>query len=778
MKTINLSFLLLLAAQLSFGQSQECLPDNRTFPENNPLQTVNVFGLTGTFSGDVNNAKSCSETGKERTLSFAPNCTNGTPTITAFLVEGGLDLVSQSGTSITVKPVPSVSSNQPNRYNKGRITADYTCAYDTTVQVPVPCLNDSTTDYTYTVTEEGRSYVDLYQQFPWDAPIVGPVCVTQGERVTYSIFDYVSGTSNTGLGIDDYKWCFPAGWDLAYFSSDHSSVTLDATAINAGADIITVQVGRCNTRDTSKIIGQLLPAPDSATLSQCLDGTGTSLNIPLTPNANITYTWNITADGNGYTYVSGNSNTQGDITINVGSHNAGYVLLTSDAIAGNGVYCDEATRTDTLRYARRNTNPVITGPTCVAPGVSYDFSVDLVAPITWTFPSGYTITSSDPTAASITVVAAVGTADSNVVAVNAGSACGAGTPAYKYVKVGPGKPDLADSTCFNPGSNVTYTLSGNADSYYWTFPSGFSPSSSQGGTSFQPYTGTSAGGNIIVYGIKADCPNSVPDTLAVLPTPGNVSYINSDKSCINKGMPDTLTLTTNCGYGAYEWTFTNPNWSISGTDDACTVTVITDGNSSDATVKAVNACGSGQSFTKAISADGIGQTVTINQYANSAGTGVVLEVSIFGASYQWYQDGTPISGGRLLDLPYADTMNHAYCVAVSYGGCSTMVCDDADYTPNARRAYFPSASEGLSTLKATEELTIAPNPAENFVELGAAENLSGIHFTIVSLDGVERATGIFKSNGNRIDVNKWPNGIYLVKYTINGKSKSHKFQVL
>jgi hypothetical protein len=214
-RTIKFTFLLLLAAKLCFGQSQECLPGDRTFPENNDLDTKNVFGLTGTFSGELSQ-KSCSETNINRTLIFDPDCSNGTPTITSFLVEGGLQLVSQSGSSVTIKPISEPGVEYP-RYNKGRITADYTCSYDTTVQVSVPCLNDSTIDYTYTVSKEGRSYVDLYQEFDWNAPIIGPVCVTEGERVTYSIFDYVSGTSNSGLGIDDYKWCFPSNWDLAYF---------------------------------------------------------------------------------------------------------------------------------------------------------------------------------------------------------------------------------------------------------------------------------------------------------------------------------------------------------------------------------------------------------------------------------------------------------------------------------------------------------------------------------------------------------------------------------
>jgi hypothetical protein len=555
------------------------------------------------------------------------------------------------------------------------------------------------------------------------------------------------------------------------FFSDHSSITLDATTINAGTDNITVQVGRCNTKSASKTIGEMLPEPDGNTLSVCLNN-GSNLDVPLTTDPNITYIWDITADGNGYSYVSGNANTQGPVTINVGSNNSGYVLLTSKARPGNGQYCDKATRIDTIRYARSNNDPKITGPTCVMPGEKDTFSVDLSAPISWNFPAGYTITSAETTASSVEVEIGSGVADGNVSAASSNSSCGS-SPAYQYVKAGPGKPSITGPSCFDASSNVTYSASGsNSDTYSWTFPSGFSPSSSDG-NNIQPYTGTSTGGYVIVYGKKSECPNSEPDTLEVLPKPGPVYSINSDKSCLNKDAPDEITLTTECGYAAYEWTFTNPNWYIDGTDNGCSVTVITDGNGSDVTVQAVNDCGSGQSFTKTYTADGIGQAVSITQYPNSQGTGVILEVNLFGASYQWYQDGSPISGGRLLDLPYADAETHTYCVEVSYGQCATMVCADAAYTPSLRKAIGSfNVAETVS-----DAITIAPNPAHNYVELIAHNGLTGVNYTIVNTSGINVAKGTFTTGKNVIDINNWPSGIFVVKYEVNGKLNSQKFQV-
>lgn len=183
--------------------------------------TVTDIGQGGTFSNNnttnINNV-CINQTSKD--IKFVPNCPGGAgisnaTTTTTFSALGGAQINSQTtaGTAtfqMKSTPVPGFTEN---RYPTGRIYADYKCSYDSTYVVSYCGSTPVTT--TVRLSRIGRSHIDFFQIFTWNRPIVGPDCVKNGEEVTYSIFDYLSGPIDNQ---DVYTWTYPATWSVLYYS--------------------------------------------------------------------------------------------------------------------------------------------------------------------------------------------------------------------------------------------------------------------------------------------------------------------------------------------------------------------------------------------------------------------------------------------------------------------------------------------------------------------------------------------------------------------------------
>lgn len=162
-------------------------------------------------------------------------------------VSGGIEIDSQTSTSITIKS--KTSDNQQlgfPKYAKGRIRFSCTAKpIEDTACVRCTRLCNPYYSYTY----------DVYKLFPLNDtlnPIVGPVCVLQGDTVTYSVTPWVS-IDKADIGIDNYKWELPENLadSILYYSADSSSITFVVNQLT-GADIIKAQIGRCNFGDPEK----------------------------------------------------------------------------------------------------------------------------------------------------------------------------------------------------------------------------------------------------------------------------------------------------------------------------------------------------------------------------------------------------------------------------------------------------------------------------------------------------------------------------------------------
>lgn len=731
--------------------------------------------------------QSCIQSGNSPQIKFKPTCPQNGGAIsntqsTAIFSDqgalGGAEIFAQNPTTKTVDfkvKSYSVINAQADRYPVGRIIADYTCTYDSTFTVTSAPCNGVPTTTSVTVSKKiiGQSYVDFFQSFNWDLGIVGPKCVKDGDKVTYSIFDYVSGPVSTK---DKYTWTKPAGWNVLYYSFDSSSITLKANTVNPNTDQLTVMVGQCNAPQIKSLSIQS-PGTVAAPVVQkeyCLNATETTWNVGFatstTPNA--TYSWDILADGNAYTYNYGSTTTQGNIGVNIGNAATGYVILKS-TISNGGQGCPDAERTDTIRFSRGFNSASISGPSCVAIGQSYTYSItgaNANTLVNWTLPAGMTITSGNPQATTITVNVTAALSYAGISANVALGSCGGYINGLYNINTIPTIGTITGPVCVaKNASNIQYTINASDfDNLTWTSPTGMT------GGGYTTYYGNTSnafvGGTISIIASKGTCA-SAPATLALElnPAGSELANLTADKSCFNNGANDQVVLTTDAGYNTYNWTIP-AGWSIIGAANQNVVTLATNGTGGTVSVTGGNTCGNSNAKTLVLSADGAGE-VTVS-------TGIVGNVQLLtatnipSATYQWMKDGVDINGATnfFITLPVAGSTISSYCVKVTLNSCLTQTCVSSTYQPQARKA--------LTDLPGLTSVTALPNPASANVSLVHAKELDGISYIVVDSNGKTIFKNKFSNNTETINVSTWAEGLYIVQYEVAGSNNYIKFQVV
>jgi hypothetical protein len=538
-------------------------------------------------------------------------------------------------------------------------------------------------------------------------------------------------------------------------------------------DSITVMVGRCNDfTQTKRIGGDAIPEPQ-VTAPECVPGGSINWgDITVTNESGIVYTWDIEADGNGYTFSEGDASAS-EITVEVGNVPSGFIVLKSEATPESDTYCAGSVRFDTISFNRSFDNISISGPSCIGRGKSGTFTLDNVPAnfdVNWTLPNGYTITSADPQASTVEITASETASSASISAVVAGEGCG-NSPAFFWVTIGPGPISLTSGPdgCIDQNTSYTYGVNvSGAYNYQWSFPDGFTPQNATW-NNVSVNTGNSTGGQITVFGTsEASCPTS--DTLvidvSVAPAPFT---IEQDKECLNKGMTDTVTFSVPCDVDTYSWTVP-AGWTIDGSADDCSITVVTDGNDGTVSATLSNACGS-ENATLNVTPTGAGNAIIVKRDAIGAPGDELVASAISGANYQWYQDGTILLGqtSRFLDLTgMEDSISHDYCVVVTLNGCATQACESSTFNP-ARMATVNSTTGDAA-------LTLSPNPVGSIVTINAATQLTGTGYTVVSPSGTVVFEGTFGQQ-NTINVNNWTIGTYTVHYTAFDTKVTEKFIV-
>lgn len=228
---------------------------------------------------------------------------------------------------------------------------------------------------------------DVYKTFTWaNNIIVGPICIKQGDTVTYSVPDSLSRNLTAGIGIDNYHYTLPSSWQHLYSSGDSSSITAVVTTLGAN-DTIKVKVGQCNSKIYKLAIAQATPAPVLISPPSCVSSSTTSLTMSVTAVAGITYTWSIPSNWSFNSPLSGIGST---VTLNVDG-NPGTVTIT--ATSANS--CNPAITSYNVTRAISDGASVV-GPTCVNKNAQYSYgltSAPINTEFVWSLPPGWTLIS-------------------------------------------------------------------------------------------------------------------------------------------------------------------------------------------------------------------------------------------------------------------------------------------------------------------------------------------------------------------------------------------------
>ncbi|MFI5151504.1 MAG: T9SS type A sorting domain-containing protein [Bacteroidia bacterium] len=243
--------------------------------------------------------------------------------------------------------------------------------------------------------------------------------------------------------------------------------------------------------------------------------------------------------------------------------------------------------------------------------------------------------------------------------------------------------------------SVTVTPGGGTTNYTYSWSPSGGTGATAGGLSGGTYTCTVSDANA--------CTTSATATIT---EPGPVVIIPAEtKPGICTGGTDTLSAT-----GAVTYT-----WSPSSTLNAASGSTVYATPTTNVTYTVTGTDGSGCTGTN---------TITVN-YSTSPSTPIVtsasnvLSTSATGVSYQWYLNGTPISGATSQN--YTATASGNYSVIVTNGsGCS------------ASSASYPFTITGIATYFINDGLKLYPNPSRG--NLTIELNAFGLHTELCIYD--------------------------------------------
>jgi hypothetical protein len=309
-------------------------------------------------------------------------------------------------------------------------------------------------------------------------------------------------------------------------------------------------------------------------------------------------------------------------------------------------------------------------------------------------------------------------------------------------------------TTFCTGGNVVLsTPTGPGYSYQWWKDNLVIPSATS-----STYTATASGDYTVVTALSGCKDTSIAETVTVEPGPpaplAGISGLTS--LCANMG---TFTYSTNYAPDIDNYTWTLPTgWTGSSTTE--TISVSTGTASGNVSVTGNNACGS----TNALS---LYVNVT---YANpvTSITGNVISTTTTFDAYQWYYNGSPITGATSQSYTMSQFGN--YKVQVTKNNCVAM---------SAEVAWPPL---GVNSVNGNERASIYPNPNDgNFRLYGnVSTNENEANISITDIAGRVIMEEVAPVKGGVIDqqislTSDMPAGMYFLKVKTAQSSKVMQF---
>ncbi len=304
----------------------------------------------------------------------------------------------------------------------------------------------------------------------------------------------------------------------------------------------------------------------------------------------------------------------------------------------------------------------------------------------------------------------------------------------------PGAPPVANfnlsnsSTCI--GQSVTLTnLSTNAPtSYNWSIPGGTPSSSTQAAPSI---SFASAGTyTVSLTATNAFGSNTTTRNITVHPNPSVSSSITPNPYCIGSSVTFGAS-----GANSYNW---NINGSNYGGSNVTVVSLNSSTTTGTVTGTDANGCSATQNFT----ATGIAPASVI--ITSNNGT---LEATSGFSSYQWYRNGTLISGAT--SASYTPSQEGTYhVVIIDNNGCSA-----SSNSENIK----PSTSV---TEENSVDFTIYPNPTTDWATVKWKNINDDLEIKVMDITG--KILSLYQINAKensslQVSLEQFAQGIYLVK---------------
>jgi hypothetical protein len=621
-------------------------------------------------------------------------------------------------------------------------------------------------------------YTDMYKIFDDSDNIVGPLCVSTGDTVTYSINSRVSVNLSDEIGIDKYKWIIPSSWvpNIQYYSADSSSITFIVGTVT-GSDTLIAGVGQCNFIEDgiyadTLVLGKSIPPP-ILSYPSCLPESSDTAEVKWTnPPAGGTFTSAVWTSPPTWTILA---TSQDSITL-LTDNNPGTVSL---AVLGG---CQSPVNASAVINRSLGTNSAISGSTCVVAGSQQSYTLTNLPAntyLSWSIVgTGWSFANADTTHQTVLINAGTDSATIYVAA----SACNSVVDSIKvYTK--PANPStLSGPTSVTECStdSLTYTVNSvaGAQNYEWIFPAGWSPATATtSGTSVEVKpTPSSTTQQVEVYA-TGECQNSDTLSLSVAYiTPTAPDDINMSKECLNIGESDSIRFSINTPQAGstYEWSVP-AGWTVdSSNTDSTVIKAITTGATGSFTIgaRAKDTCGEVSAYTTT-NLDVTGLSFTVSSTPGRSTT--YFEVDPYpvtgGDYFTWYVGGVLYTQGSGID--YSDitvpngSLTYPVCADVtnSSTGCKTRVCvSDGDDRP---------AIDAKTSADNTNTLKVSPNPAHS--TLNVQFNDASAHY--LRLLNSEGKVVLFKSlsgsTSTTLDVSAVPAGTYvLMAYSNSGLSNA------
>ena len=312
---------------------------------------------------------------------------------------------------------------------------------------------------------------------------------------------------------------------------------------------------------------------------------------PVNGGTNASYVWKV----NGSNVQTGASNTYSTNALT--NNQSVTVSLTSNATCASTTPVTSSPIPITVKSGTPGKPGNITGPIDPYPGISgITYSVASVANATeyiWSLPNGW---SGSSTTNSITVTSgATGTGTISVQAKNDCGTSAASNPLPVNVKAGtPAQPGTISGTAaVCPGVSTTYTVPNvTGVTYTWTYPSGWSGSSTTNSITLIP--GSAGQNGQITVTAKNSCGTSPSTSLTVSVkngTPATPTTL-SGAAAVCPSLSETYSIPAVAGATQYIWTLPT-GFSASNLTTTSPSIIVTAGasGSGNITVKAQNDCG-------------------------------------------------------------------------------------------------------------------------------------------------------------------------------------------